>query len=538
MEQLKNRLRANPVIITRPWGEAEDFNGVLDLLRLKFYTWDDENLGAEMVTSEVPSEAREEAETGKRAILEALAETDDEIMEAYLADQEIPVARVSQAIRAATINLKLTPVFSGAALRNKGVQPLLDGIVDYLPAPYDLPPIAACGPQGKEILVEPKELDPVAGLVFKIQMMEQGRKMSFLRLYSGKIKEGDEILNIRPMSKDKIGRILRLNAGKRERVPEALAGDLVGIVGLRSAVTGDTYTSPSRPLLLESIKAADPVISVAVEPENSSEQPKLLDALTKMTEEDPTFKIKTDEDTGQTIISGMGELHLEVLIQRLGREFGLNPRVGRPQVVYRETISKAALGEGLFDREYGGVVRLAKAVIKLSPLQRTEGFKITSYLTGQEPWPPKLSEAALDTIKDSLNTGPIMGYPLLDLEAVLVSLELGEGQTDEPPLRIAVSQAIRNALALAAPILMEPIMKLEITSPEEFTGFIIGDLSSRLGRVDDMKSDPGGFYVISAKAPLAELFGYSTNIRSQTQGRGSFLMHFDRFDVVERKHSH
>ncbi|MDR2368488.1 MAG: elongation factor G [Deltaproteobacteria bacterium] len=535
MDQLKERLSANPLVITRPFGQQESFRGVIDCLRQRYYVWPEDTLGAEMMDLEIPEEAREEAAAGREALLETLVEVDDALMEAYLADEELPLERLREAIRAATIDLKLTPVFAGAALRNKGVQPLLDGIVDYLPAPTDLPPIEAHTPGGEPVLIEPKAKDPLAALVFKIQMMDKGRKMSFLRIYSGKLKEGEEVVNVRTGQRDKLARVLRLNAGKRERIPEALSGDLVGVVGLRSAMTGDTVCTPDRLVLLESIQAADPVISVAVEPESTADQEKLIDTLTKMTEEDPTFKIKVDADTGQTIISGMGELHLEVLIQRLSREFGLSPRVGKPQVVYRETVTDEATAEGTFDREAGGVVQPIKAVVTVSPKGRGQGLETANAIDDPSAIPEKLLAAAMETLEAGLSSGPIQGYPMTDVLARLDRLELGEGAAPEPMVRTTVIQALSQALRAASPVMMEPILRLEITAPDEFVGEIIGYLQSRLGRIEEMISHQGGFKVIVAKAPLSELFGYSTVIRSQTQGRGSFMLQFDHFDVVERK---
>ncbi|MDR2140613.1 MAG: elongation factor G [Deltaproteobacteria bacterium] len=534
LAQLRDRLGANPLVITLPWGQGDNFEGVIDLTRLRYYVWPDERLGAEMTDLPIPPAAEEMANEGRRQLLENLAETDDAIMEAYLADQDIPLETLRQAIRQATIKLQASPVYAGAALRNKGVQPLLDGIVDYLPAPADLPPLMGQTPRGEPILIEPRLKDPAVGLVFKIQMMDQGRKLNFLRLYSGRLREGDEVLNTRAGQKDKIARLLRLNAGKRERVPEARFGDLVGVVGLR-AITGDTICAPERPVLLERIVAADPVITVAVEPETSADQGRLLETLTKMTEEDPTFKIKIDDDTGQTVISGMGELHLEVLIHRLAREFGLSPRVGKPQVVHRETITAASLGEGLFDRELGGAAQMARAQVTAAPLSRGQGAEVDCPLTPTETILDKHLALAQETLRSALTSGPILGYPLTDLRLTLTKLEISEGLSAEAPIRVAVSVAAREALTKASPALMEPIMRLEITSPDEFTGEIIGDLAARLGRVEDLASHSGGFRVITAQAPLAELFGYSTAIRSQTQGRGSFLAHFDRFDLVERK---
>lgn len=536
MEQLREKLGANPLILARPWGQEERFKGVIDILHEKLYVWADDSLGAEMSEEELPAEVLDQVAEDRIRLLETVAEADDEIMEDYLEGRDIPAAKLKAAIRRATIGLKLTPVFCGAALRNKGVQPLLDGIVDYLPSPNDFPTLEARDPDGNPISLELREKAPLAALVFKIQMMEQGRKMSFIRIYSGKMSEGDEVLNPRTGQKDKISRILRVHAAKRDRIPEAKAGDLVGVVGLRSAVTGDTLCAPSRPLLLESIEAADPVISIALEPENSGDIDKLAEVLGKLAEEDPTFRVRVDEETGQTIISGMGELHLEVLTQRLTREFSLNVRVGKPQVVYRETITKAASGEGLFDRELAGVAHWAKARVAATPLDRGAGYRAANSLPQamDESLPETMVEAALNTLATGENSGPLQGYPLLDLSLTLESLELAEGETNEVAVRMAVSQAMRTALSQGAPTMMEPFMRLEITTPDEFMGEIIGDLGSRLGRVEDIAPHTG-FKVITAIAPMSKLFGYSTDIRSQTQGRGAFSMQFSHYDLIERK---
>ncbi|MDR2350141.1 MAG: elongation factor G [Deltaproteobacteria bacterium] len=537
LEQLRTKLSANPLVITRPVMDGDEFLGVVNLLTQKFCSFDDRSLGAEITETEIPGELRAEMAAERKKTVETVALTSDDIMESYLADEEIDPERLKKAIRAATISLDLVPVFAGAALRNKGVQPLLDGIVDFLPSPADLPPVAALDPDGERVIVRPGDNAPLVALVFKIQMMEQGRKLSFARIYAGTLKEGGEVTNTRTGQKDKIGRIFRINAGKRDRIPEAKSGDLIGVVGLRSAATGDTFCSDEkRPVLLETIRAADPVISVAVEPLNAQDGPKLLETLGKLAEEDPTFKLKVDKDTGQTVISGMGELHLDVLIHRLAREHGVTTRVGKPQVVHRETVTGTAEGEGSFSKPgTGGSSRTAKARVRIRPLARGTGSIAKSLLPAELPYPASLAEAAVDTLRDGLATGSLMGYPVLDMETDLVSLDLGEAGADEPTVRIAVSQAFRQAMMAASPVLMEPVMKLEVTSPEEFVGEIVGDINSRQGRVEDLTSLPGGFKVILASAPLSRVLDYSTAVRSQTQGRGSFLMRFDHFDIVEKK---
>ncbi|MDR1312124.1 MAG: elongation factor G [Deltaproteobacteria bacterium] len=536
MDELRDRLSARPLVITRPVGREEGFKGVVDLLNRSYCTWSEDSLGAEMTQAPIPEELEADAEKERRELIETLADCDDEVMEAYLADAELDVPALKAAIRRATIALKLVPAFAGAALRNKGVQPLLDGVVDYLPAPRDLPPVEALDLKGGAVMVEPDEKAPLAALVFKIQMMEQGRKLSYVRVYSGEMKEGGEVFNSRMRRKDKISRLFRISAAKRDRTDRASAGDLVGVVGLRSAATGDTVCSEDRPVVLESIQAADPVISIAVEPESSSDGPRLLEALSKMAEEDPTFRMKQDPDTGQTVISGMGELYLEILVHRLGREHGVQVVVGKPQVVHRETVQKAATADGAFQRPAGAASKAAKAVVTVKPLPRGKGVSTANLVAAAGLLPKNLVDAAFATVKDSLETGPLLGYPMLDIEASLDALEIGEGGADEPSVRIAAAQAARNALNAASPILMEPVMKLEVTCPEESVGDVVGEIAVRNGRVGEVKPTvPPGFMTVSAAAPLASMFGYSTTIRSQTQGRGSFLLTFDRYDVVERK---
>jgi elongation factor G len=535
LNQLKTKLSATPLVITRPVGTEENFTGVVDLLTEKYFTFDEDSLGLEIIELPIPDNLKDEIDKERKLLIETVAETSDSVMESYLADEEISLPMLKAAIREATIQLKLVPVYAGAALRNKGVQPLLDGIVDFLPAPPDLPPVTALDNQGNEVLIYPKDKASLVALVFKIQMMEQGRKLSFVRIYSGILKEGNDVLNTRRKQKDKVSRLFKINANKRDHIIEAKSGDLVGIVGLKSAITGDTICSEDKPVQLESIQAADPVISVAVEPQNTADSARLLDILGKLTEEDPTFKLKVDEDTGQTLISGMGELHLDVLIHRLARDHGITTHVGKPQVVHRETISKTASAEGSFSKPGATGARTATAKVYVRPLERGAGARVISLLPDESIYPPGLAAAALDTLKDCLTTGPLLGYPLLDLEVSLTTLELGEAGADEPTVRIAVSQALRTAMQNASAILMEPVMKLEVTSPEEFVGEIVGDINSRQGRVEDLNSLPGGFKVILATAPLSKLLDYSTSIRSQTQGRGSFLIRFDHFDLVEKK---
>ena len=533
LAMMKERLGAAPLVMQIPWGSEDHFRGVIDVMRQRCYVWDEDSLGATMDEIDLPEEMAEAAAEAREALIEAVAETDDELMEAYLNEEEIPEARLIGAIRCATVGLKLVPVFCGAALRNRGVQPLLDAIRDYLPSPLDVPPILGENPEsGESVVVSANEREPLAALAFKV-MMDQGRKLTYLRLYSGRMTSGAEVLNVRTGQKEKIARILKMHSNKRERVNEAKAGELVGVIGLKSATTGDTITAFERPLVLESIDTYEPVINVAVEPKVSSDLDKVTASLAKLAEEDPTFHYRVDEDTGQTIISGMGELHLDVLVHRLGREFSVGLNVGKPQVVYRETITRDAEAWGRFERELGGTPHFAAVQLKLKPLKRGQGFRFVNGLP-PETLPENLSRAAAEAVREGLHSGVVMGYPVLDVEAHLAQAEFREGVSTEPDFRVAASQALREALQAGNPVLLEPVMSVEIIVPDEFTGEVIGDLNSRQGKIDNISARKT-VKIIDAIMPLSEMFGYSTAIRSATQGRGTFSMQFSHYDHVERK---
>ncbi|MFH1091641.1 MAG: elongation factor G [Pseudomonadota bacterium] len=533
LTMMKERLGARPLVMQLPWGSEDKFRGVVDLLKGRCLLWDVETLGARMYDQDIPPEMLEGSVSARERLFETVAEVDDELMEAYVNEEDIATDRLLSAIRRATIGLKLVPVFCGAALRNRGVQPLLDGIVDFLPSPLDVPPATGRRPDTGEVVSFPvKEKAPLSALSFKV-MMEQGRKMNYVRLYSGRMSTGAEVLNVRTGETEKVARILRMHSNKRERLAEALAGDIVGVVGLKTVTTGDTITDLDQPLVLESIEVYQPVINVAVEPKVSADLEKMTAALGKVAAEDPTFHFRIDEDTGQTIISGMGELHLEVIVHRLGREFAVNLNVGKPQVVYRETITREVEVEGRFDRELGGSPHFALVRLRLKPLKRGSGFVVQNKIK-PEAAPEPFVTAAAEALKDGASSGVILGYPILDVEAALIDLRAKEGVSTPIDFRIAVGQALRDGLQKAVPVLLEPMMKVEVTVPEDFTGEVIGDLNSRLGKIENITARKT-VKIIDAMLPLSEMFGYSTALRSATQGRGAFTMQFSHYDLVDRK---
>jgi len=533
LSMMKERLGARPLVIQLPWGSEDHFRGVIDLIRMRLLVWDETSLGAKMGEQDIPPDLLAEAEQARENLLETVAEYDDALMEAYLNEEEIPITRLLGAIHQATINLKLVPVFCGAALRNRGVQPLLDGIIDLLPSPLEVLPVQGRLPEtGEPTTRPPTEKGPLAALAFKVSM-DQGRKLTYVRLYSGRMKTGAEVLNVRTGQKEKIARILRMHANKRERMDEAWAGDIVGVIGLKSATTGDTMTDLDQPIILESIEVSAPVINVAVEPKVSSDQDKIMNSLAKLAEEDPTFRFRLDEETGQTIISGMGELHLDVLVHRLHREFSVDLNVGRPQVVYRETITQEIEIEGRFDRELGGTPHFAVVWLRLRPLKRGSGVRFYNGLDG-DVLPENFVRAVEQAVHEAAASGVILGYPVMDVGATLFEAQCKEDMSTESDFRVAASQAFREGLQKAAPVLLEPMMKVEIICPDEFIGEAIGDLNTRLGKVENIAVRKT-VRIITGLVPLSQMFGYSTALRSATQGRGTYSMQFSHYDLVERK---
>jgi elongation factor G len=449
-------------------------------------------------------------------------------MEAYLAEEPVTTEMLVSGIRRATIGLKLVPVFCGAALRNKGIQPLLDGIVSFLPSPLDTPPVEGVDPDTGEFRQSrPSDRVPLVGLVFKV-MMDQGRKLSYVRVYSGRLREGDEVVNAGKKVKEKISRILAMHANKRQRINEVRAGNIVGIIGLKVSETGDTLCDPSHPIVLERIEAYEPVISVAVEPKTHGDQEKLGQALAKLESEDPTFRVKYDDDTGQTVISGMGELHLEILVNRLKREFNTQVNVGKPQVVYKEAIAQKVKATATFEKEVGGVQHFGQVLLELSPRKRGEGYRFASRLTDGS-LPEEFVSAIEEGVTESMASGVVLGYPVLDVEASLVDAVHRESGGSPLAFKVAASMACKEGLQKAMPFLLEPIMAVEILVPEGFMGEVIGEINTRGGKIDEL-NPRGGLQVIKATVPLSKMFGYSTALRSATQGRGTFSMHFSHYD--------
>ncbi|MBU0987742.1 MAG: elongation factor G [Proteobacteria bacterium] len=528
VEMMKKRLKANPLIVYLPVGSEDDFAGVIDLINMQQIVWDEDNLGATFTTGKISSEYLDIAEEYREKLIEAMAEIDDGIMEAYLSEIPIASENLVAAIRKATINLKLVPVLCGSALKNKGIQPLLDAIVQFLPSPLDIPPIKGTHPETGDIIeCHARDRDPLAALIFKVSMIE-GRKLSYVRIYSGKMQAKTDVYNPARKTTEKLSRLLRMHANKRERIDVAGAGSIVGVVGLKDSSTGETLCAIDRPVLLEKIEFYEPVISVAVEPKTHADQEKLDEVLGKFTAEDPTLRVKKDEDTGQTILSGMGELHLEIIISRMQREFKTNVNVGKPQVVYRETIAQEAQGSAVFDKEVAGQRHFGEVTVKLKPLKRgTENrFKRT---IGGETIPDIFIPAIEKGVMESLGSGALMGYPVVDVEVILIGGSCKESLGSELAYTVSASMACKTALAKGEPFLLDPIMDVEVFVPEAFMGDVIGDLNSRNGKIESIAHKMGS-QVIKATVPLAHMFGYSTTLRSATQGRGTFTMQFSHFD--------
>ncbi|MCF8061483.1 MAG: elongation factor G [Deltaproteobacteria bacterium] len=531
VEMIRDRLGAAPLVLQIPWGAEDRFNGVIDVLRMKAILWEEETLGAGFREEEIPGELKDEAAMYREAALEALAEKDDQIMDKYLGEEEIPLQEIKDAVRRLTLNLELVPVLCGAALRNKGVQPLLDSIVDYLPSPMEVPPIEGKSTVTGKTETRPADVKgPFAALAFKVSM-DQGRRMTYIRIYSGRIRAGDAVYNPRRNTKEKAARILKMHSNKRERVDEASAGEIVAVMGLKLAATGDTLCSEEHPILLELMQFNEPVISIALEPKRVQDQERLMDSLDKLSAEDPTFKFRVDEETGQIVVSGMGELHLEIITGRLRREFHVDTNQGRPQVVHRETIRKAVEHEEIFEKDLGGQQHYAGVRISLAPRPRGSGLHFTDRCEN-----PGLSETFLAAIREGVEeaatSGPIMGYPVIDVEISLLDVRIHDLNSSETAFRVAAGMAFQKAAAQADPVLLEPVMKTEILVPEDFMGDVIGDLNARQGKVEEITSR-GPVQVIAAQVPLSRMFGYSTALRSASQGRGTFTMQFSHYDSME-----
>jgi len=528
VSMMRERLGATPLILQIPWGIEEDFKGVIDIVSMKAIEWGEDDFGISFREIDIPEDYEKEAHTHREKMIELLADNDDDIMEKYLSEEEIDIQSIQRAIRQATIKLALVPIYCGAALRNKGIQPLLDGIVGFLPSPLDVPPVKGINPKTKESETRSATVkESFSSLAFKVAM-DQGRKMTYLRIYSGAMRQGSTIYNTTKNIIERVARIMRMHANKRERIDQAVSGDIIAVMGLKETSTGDTLCDKDHPIAFESMEFDQPVISMAVEPKQLKDQERLLDNLTKITDEDPTFKFTVDEDTGQIIISGMGELHLEVLSQRLKREFSLDVNTGKPQVVYRETISKKAQIETVFDREWGGEMHFAGITVEVAPMERGKGSRFVNKVTD-----PLMTEDFINSveegIKEASESGVVMGYPVIDVETTLLDAKVKELLSNSLAFKIVGSMAYKEACELASPLLLEPIMKLEIIVPEEFVGDVISDLNSRGGRIEHITAK-GTIKILAAIAPLSKMFGYSTALRSASQGRATFTMQFSHYD--------
>jgi len=529
VNSIKEKLGANPVMLQLPMGSEDKFSGVIDLINMKQITWDDETKGAEYSKDDISPEYEEEAYKHRENLLEAISEVNDDIMEKYLSEEDIAIEEIIKAIRTATISRQIVPVFCGSALKNKGIQPLLDGIELYLPSPLDIPPVKGVhADTGEEVEFLPQKGGPLAALIFKVSMIE-GRKLSFARIYSGRIEAGSDVFNPLLNKKEKLSRILKMHANKRERLKEASAGDIIGIVGLKNSGTGDTLCSQDTPVFLEKMEYEDPVISIAIEPKTHADQEKLDSVLEKFIIEDPTLKVRKDDETGQTILSGMGELHLEIIISRMLKEFKTNVNVGNPQVVYREVLTCRAKGKAVFEREISGRMHFAGVNIQLKPLNRGTGVTFQSN-AGDDQIPEQYIPGIEKGIRESLEGGFLKGYPLVDVGIVIEGGSFDE-RSSELAFSVCASMACKDALENTTLALLEPIMAVEVFVPDAYMGDAISDLNARGGKVESINPKVG-IQIIKAVVPLAKMFGYSTALRSASQGRGTFTMQFSRFDKV------
>jgi elongation factor G len=532
MQSMVDRLGARPVPVQLPIGQEEHFRGVVDLVEMRAITWADD-LGTKMDVGEVPAELAEQAQEYHHQLIDAVADHDDELLETYLLDEEsVTPEMLKRALRAATLDITVTPVLAGSAFKNKGIQPLLDSVVDYLPSPLDVPPIHGIDPRTEhELSRRPAVDEPFSALVFKVMSDPYVGKLTYFRVYSGQVKAGDRVMNTSTGKTERIGRILQMHANHREEREEIGAGEIAAAVGIKSSTTGDTLAVDTAPIRLESMDFPEPVISVAIEPKTKVDQDKLAGGLQRLTEEDPTFRVRTDDETGQTLISGMGELHLEIIVDRLLREFSVDANVGRPQVAYRETFGRPVEKiEGRFVRQTGGRGQYGHAVISGEPTEPGEGYEFLDKIVGGKI--PREYIPSVDLgIQEAMESGVLAGYPVVDVRIELIDGSYHEVDSSEIAFKVAGSMAFKNAMQRSKPKLLEPVMAVEVVTPEEYLGDVMGDLNSRRGRVEGLEPR-GNAQAIRAHVPLATMFGYATDLRSTTQGRATFTMQFDRYEEV------
>jgi elongation factor G len=545
VSMIEDRLEARPLPLQLPIGSEDAFSGVVDLLSKKAFFWDDESLGAEFRSDEIPADLLEDAEFARENIIERLADFDDEIMAKFLDGEDVSVEELRAAIRRSTLNLDIVPVFCGSAFKNKGVQPLLDGVVDYLPSPLDVPSVegeavstkkkgpknARDGQPAQVVARKASDDEPFSALVFKIQSDKHAGSLAYLRVYSGTAKAGEGLLDASTGKKERVGKFLQMHANKRQEVDEIYAGDIVAAVGLKGVATGHTLCSAKSPLILESLDFPEPVISIAIEPKTTADMDKLGVSLDRLAIEDPSFKVSTDAETGQMIISGMGELHLEIIVDRLLREFGVDANVGRPQVAYKETISAAASGVGEYIKHpTGGAGEFAIVTIEVEPGETGSGFAFENAMS-EGAIPLEFIESVEQGCRESIDSGHLGGYPVMDVRMRLVNGQAHETESSDRAFGIAASMAANDGLAKASPVLLEPVMKVEVVTPEEFRGAVQGDLNGRRGQIKGIEMR-GQYQVVKADVPLAEMFGYVSSVRSMTQGRASYTMQFTHYSQV------
>jgi elongation factor G len=532
VQSMVDRLGAHPAPVQLPIGQEAHFRGVVDLVEMNAVVWTDD-LGTEFETTEIPAELVEQAQEYHHQLIDSVADHDDELLETYLENEEsVTPEMLKRALRKATLDISVTPVLLGSAFKNKGVQPLLDAVIEYLPSPLDVPPIHGIDPRTENELSRRPALDePFSALAFKVMSDPYVGKLTYIRVYSGQMKQGDRVMNTTTGKSERIGRILQMHANHREEREEIGAGEIAAVVGLKATTTGDTLAVDTAPIRLESMTFPEPVISVAIEPKTKSDQDKLGNALQRLSEEDPTFRVRTDEETGQTLISGMGELHLEIIVDRLTREFNVDANVGRPQVAYRETVGKPVEKiEGRFVRQTGGRGQYGHAVIDLEPARPGEGYEFVDKIVGGKI--PREYIPSVDLgIQEAMESGVLAGYPVVDVRVTLVDGSYHEVDSSEMAFKVAGSMAFKNAMQRAKPKLLEPVMAVEVVTPDEYLGDVMGDLNSRRGRVEGLEPR-GNAQAIRAKVPLAQMFGYATDMRSTTQGRATFTMQFDRYEEV------
>ena len=533
INSMVDRLGANPVPIQIPIGAEDQFRGPIDLITMKAYFYDDETLGAKYVEGDIPAEYLDQAKEYREKMIEAISDADEKVMEKFLNGEEVTADEIRAALRKGAIAMSLTPVICGTAFKNKGVQHLLDAIVDYLPSPYDIPPVIGISPDdNSEQVRKPEAKEPFSAFAFKIMTDPFVGQLTFLRVYSGTMSAGSYVYNSTKGTKERVGRLLKMHANKREDIKEVSAGDIAAAVGLKSTLTGDTLCDEKLPVILEAMEFPDPVISVAIEPKTKPDQEKLSQSLAKLAQEDPSFKVSVNEETGQTLIAGMGELHLEIIVDRLTREFKVGANVGKPQVAYRETIRAAAKAEGKFVRQSGGRGQYGHVYLEIMPLEPGKGFEFVSKVVGGTV-PREYWNAVEKGVKEAADGGVLAGYPFVDFRVTLTDGSYHEVDSSEMAFKIAGSMGFKECAKKAKPIILEPIMNVEVVTPEDYMGDVIGDLNSRRGKIQNMEQR-GKAQVIKSQVPLSEMFGYATDLRSRTQGRATYTMQFANYDEVPK----